>query len=131
ADPAWRNVILLKEAEAAHLARRGQEEAAFLSACDLVVLGCLLERLDAWPEFMDRAMELHHHGTRTLARLVTVTRLPDDRLRRLQEDEFRQWAPSVERLTAAMDRFYSFERKLLLGPDGDERPVPLWYLPAR
>lgn len=131
ADAAWRNVILLKEAESAHLARRGQEEPAFLAACDLLVLGCLLERLDAWPEFMNRAMELHEHGTRTLARLLAMTRLPDDRLRRLQEEEFGQWAPSVEKLSAAMDGFYCFERKLLLGPDGDDPPVPLWYLPAR
>ncbi len=129
--PAWAGVIALKEAECAYLSRRGQEEAAFLSACDLLVLASLLERLDAWPNFMDRALELHQHGTQALARLLARTRLGDDRLRELQEDEFKQWVPTVAQLSAAMGGFYAYERKLLLGPDGDEPPLPLWYLPAR
>jgi len=131
ADPAWAVVTMLKDTECAHLARRGQEEPAFLSACDLLVLASLLGRLDAWPNYMDLALELQQHGTQALARLLARTRLGDDKLRRLQEDEFRQWEPTVEQLSAAMDGFYVFERKLLLGPDGDEPPLPRWYLPAR
>jgi hypothetical protein len=127
----WRRVMLLKEAEAAHLARRGQEEFAFLSACDLAVMANLLERLDAWPSFMDRALELHERSTRTLARLLARTQLPEATLRRLQEQEFDPWVPSLKHLGAAMDGFYNFERKLLLGPQGDEPPLPLGYLPAR
>lgn len=130
-DPAWAGVILLKEAECAYLSRRGQEEPAFLSACDLLVLASLLERLDAWPTFMDRALELQQHGTQALARLLARTRLGDERLRQLQEDEFKQWVPTAAQLSDAMDGFYAYERKLLLGPDGDEPPLPLWYLPAR
>jgi hypothetical protein len=130
-DPAWPAVMMIKEAECAHLARRGQEELAFLCACDLLVLASLLERIDAWPNFMDRAMELQERGTQLLARLLSRTQLGEEKLRRLQEDEFNQWQPKVETLRAAMDGFYSFERKLLLGPDGDEPPLPLWYLPAR
>ncbi len=38
ANPAWRGVMLLKETEAANLARRGQEEPAFIAACDLLGL---------------------------------------------------------------------------------------------
>lgn len=131
ADPGWPAVMMLKEAECAHLARRGQEEPAFLSACDLLVLASLLGRLDAWPNYMDRALELQQHGTQALARLLARTQLSDEKLRRLQEDEFKQWEPTIEQLSAAMDGFYVFERKLLLGPDGDEPPLPLWYLPAR
>lgn len=131
ADPAWPAVMILEEVECAHLARRGQEEPAFLSACDLLVLANLLERLDAWPNFMDRALELQAHGTQALARLLARTQLSDEKLRRLQEDEFKPWAPTVQQLSAAMAGFYAFERKLLLGPDGDEPPLPLWYLPAR
>ncbi|MEI6534397.1 MAG: hypothetical protein WCN98_03575, partial [Verrucomicrobiaceae bacterium] len=103
ADSAWQNVIRLKEAEAVHLARRGQEEAAFLSATDLVVLGCLLERLDAWPSFMDRALEIHEHGTVMLARLLARTQLSAEKLGRLQEQEFKPWSLSVERLNDAMN----------------------------
>ncbi len=131
ADPAWQNVVRLKEAEAVHLARRGQEEAAFLSATDLVVLGCLLERLDAWPSFMDRALEIHEHGTIMMARLLERTQLSDAKLKRLQEVEFNPWSVSVERLNEAMNGFYMFERKLLLGAPEGEPPLPPGYLPAR
>ncbi len=131
ADAAWQNVVRLKEAEAVHLARRGQEEAAFLSATDLVVLGSLLERLDSWPSFMDRALEIHEHGTIMLARLLARTQLSDAKLKRLQEQEFKPWNMSVERLNEAMNGFYSFERKLLLGAPEGEPPLPAGYLPAR
>lgn len=131
ADYSWQNVIRLKEAEVVHLARRGQEEAAFLSAMDLVVLGCLLERLDAWPSFMDRALEIHEHGTIMLAMLLARTQLGEAKLSRLQEQEFKPWSLSVERLNEAMNGFYSFERKLLLGAPEGEPPLPPGYLPAR
>lgn len=130
-DLAWQNVIRLKEAEAVHLARRGQEEAAFLSATDLVVLGCLLERLDAWPSFMERTLETHEHGTAMLAKLLARTQLSDEKLKRLQEQEFKPWSLSVERLGESMNGFYSFERKLLLGAPEGEPPIPPGYLPAR
>lgn len=131
AAPAWKGVMELKEIEAVHLARRGQEEPAFLAACDLLVLAALLERLDAWPSFLDRSLELHARGTETVARLLARTHLPEEKLRRLQEEEFQPWGPSVERLATAMDGFYAFERKLLLGPGDGEPPVPPGYLPAR
>ncbi len=130
-DIAWPAVMALKDAECAYLARCGHEEPAFHSACDLLVLAHLIEQIDAWPNFMDRALELQEHGARALARLLSLTQLDDEKLRHLQEDEFKQWAPTVEHLVAAMDGFYIFERKLLLGPEGDELPLPLWYLPAR
>lgn len=131
AEFSWQNVIRLKEAEAVHLARRGQEDAAFNSATDLVVLGCLLERLDSWPSFMDRALEIHEHGTIMLAKLLGRTQLSEAKLRRLQEHEFKPWSLSVERLNDAMNGYYSFERKLLLGASEGEPPLPPGYLPAR
>lgn len=131
ADAAWTGVVLLKEAECAYLARRGHEEPAFHAACDLLVLANLIVQVHAWPNFMDRALELQEHGTRALARLLSLTQLDGDKLHRLQEEEFKPWAPTVEQLKDAMDGFYLFERKLLLGPEGDEPPLPLWYLPAR
>ncbi len=131
ADTAWSAVMLLNEAECAYLARCGHEEPAFLSACNLLVLAHLIVQIDAWPNFMDRALEFQEHGARALARLLSLTQLDDEQLRRLQEEEFKQWAPTAEHLTEAMDGFYMFERKLLFGPEGDEPPIPLWYLPAR
>jgi hypothetical protein len=124
-------VMLLKNAECAYLSRSGHEEPAFLSACDLLVLANLIEQIDAWPNFMDRALELQDHGTQSLARLLSRTQLDGEKLRHLQEDEYQPWNLTVEHLSAALDGFYVFERKLLLGPDGDEPPIPLWYLPAR
>ena len=131
AAPCWKQVLALKEAEVIHLARRGQEEAAFSSAGDLIVMSHLMSRLDAWPSFMDRALELHERGTRTLARLLAQTRLSEPVLKRLQKQEFEPWPPSLDLLSAAMDGFYNFERKLLLGPRFDEPPLPAGYLPAR
>jgi len=131
AAAAWKKVLLLKTAEAVHLARRGQEEQAFLAAMDLCCLGCLMEQLDAWPSFMDRALELHESGTQILVKLLDQTKLPEEVLKRLQEQEFAPCAPSVLRLSAAMNGFYAYERKLLLGPMNGEPPVPAWYLPAR
>jgi len=94
-------------------------------------MGCMLEQLDAWPSFMERALDCHERGSETLVRLLMQTKLPEDMLRRLQEQEFRPCAPSVERLGAAMNGFYAYERKLLLGPVNGEPAVPAWYLPAR
>lgn len=128
---AWKKVLLLKAAEAVHLARRDQEDQAFLAAIDMSFMGCMLEQLDAWPSFMERALDCHERGSETLVRLLMQTKLPEDMLRRLQEQEFRPCAPSVERLGAAMNGFYAYERKLLLGPVNGEPAVPAWYLPAR
>lgn len=128
---AWKKVLLLKVAEAAHLSRRDQEYQAFLSAIDVCYFACLLEQLNAWPSFMERALEFHQSGSETLVHLLMQTKLPEEALRDLQEQEFRQCAPSVDRLAAAMNGFYAYERKLLLGPMNGEPPVPAWYLPAR
>lgn len=130
-DPAWRSILILKQAEAAYLARRGQEEKAFLAAMDLAVLAHLLEQLDCWPSFMDRSLEMHERCAQTLAELLKHTQLSAEVLARLQEKEYAPWAPSIEALRRAMGGYYGFERKLLLGPDTHEPPLPPGYIPAR
>jgi hypothetical protein len=131
ADRAWPAVVLMKQVESAYLSRRGQEEASFLAAIDMAVLGGLLEQLDAWPSLMDRSLAFHEASTASLAELLRNTQLDAGRLKRLQEVEFKPFMPSMERLRAAMKGFYAYERKLLIGPAQDEPPLPPYYLPAR
>lgn len=130
-DPGWIAVMLLKQAEAAYLARSGREEQAFLAAMDLAVLAHLLERLDAWPSFMERSLELQERCARSLAGLLRKTNLDAETLRRLQEEEYAPWVPSADALREAMGGYYAFERKLLLGPEGGEPPLPDGYMPLR
>jgi hypothetical protein len=128
---AWKGIMVLKQAEAAYLARRGQEEQAFLAAMDMAVLAHLLERLDAWPSFTDRSLELQERCAQSLAELLKRTQLSAEVLGRLQEEEYRPWAPDVGALRNAMSGYYAYERKLLLGPDAAEPPLPPGYVPAR
>lgn len=130
-DPAWQAVMKLKQAESAYLARAGREEAAFLAAMDLAKLGHLLEQLDAWPSFMDRSLDLHKASAQSLAMLLRHTQLDAKTLRRLQEVEYRPWAPSAAALREAMSGFYGFERKLLMGPEDGEPSLPEGYIPLR
>jgi hypothetical protein len=130
-DPGWPAILLLKQAEAAYLGRSGQEQQAFLAAIDMAVLATLLERLDAWPSFTERALDLHERSAQSLAELLRNTQLNGETLRNLQENEYAPWQPSLERLRVAMGGFYTFERKLLLGPSPGEPPLPIGYTPAR
>lgn len=130
-DVAWQSIQVLKQAEAAYLARRGQEEQAFLAAMDLTVLAHLLEQLDCWPSFMERSLEMQGRCAQSLAELLKHTQLSAEVLKRLQVQEYAPWGPSVAALRSSMSGFYAFERKLLLGPDGGEPPLPPGYVPAR
>jgi hypothetical protein len=130
-DPAWHAVMKLKQAECTYLSRSGREEAAFLAAMDLAKLGHFLEQLDAWPSFMDRSLDLHQASAQSLAMLLRNTPLDAKALRRLQEEEYRPWAPSATALREAMSGFYGFERKLLVGPEDGEPPLPEGYIPLR
>ncbi len=131
AHPEWTQIILLKQAEVAYLARRDQEEAAFIAALDMAVLGHLLERLDAWPSFMRRAFDLHESSAQSLAMLLKNTRLSEERLRRLQNEEFKPWGPSDASLGRSMRGYYAYEKKLIMGPQPGEPPLPPGYVPAR
>jgi hypothetical protein len=130
-DAAWQSIQVLKQAEAAYLARRGQEEQAFLAAADLAVLAHLLEMLDCWPSFMERSIEMQERCAQSLAELLRNTQLSEAVLARLQEQEYGPWVPSVDALRGAMAGFYAYERKLLLGPDAGEPELPPGYIPAR
>ncbi|WP_206171084.1 hypothetical protein [Phragmitibacter flavus] len=128
---AWKTVMVLKQVEVEYLTRRGNEEMAFLAAVDMAVMACLLERLDTWPSFMERALDLHEAAAQSLAVLLQNTRLPEPVLMQLQLNEYGPWEASNEHLGAAMKGYYGFERKLLLGPDKGEPPLPLEYQTAR
>lgn len=130
-DAGWKGLMILKEAEVAYLTRREQEEAAFQEAIDMVELAHLLEKLDVWPSFMRRAEELHELGDKTLALLLKETRLSEAALTRLQCKEYQVWRPSDSALSSAMNGFYRYEKKLIMGPAPGDLPLPIEALPAR
>jgi hypothetical protein len=128
--PEWKKIMLLKQAEAAYLTRRDQEESAFLAAMDMAVLARLLERVEAWPSFTHRAMELQERAAQSVGLLLKDTHLSEKSLARLQMAEFAPWAPSESGLAHAMNGFYMYERKLIMGPLEGEPPLPADCLPA-
>lgn len=118
-DPRWRQVLVLKQAEAAYLSRRMQEEAAFTAAIDLAELGWRLEQIWAWPSCYKRALESQKLAAQTLADLLRQTRLPEATLRQFQR-QFNVCQPTMEILQGAMNAFYVHEKKLILGPKSGE-----------
>lgn len=123
---AWTSLAVLKQAEAAYLARRGDEMAAFSAAIDLAELARRLQDLWAWPSYYDRALEAHQRCCQLLAELLKNTRLRSEELESLQ-NYFADCAPSDEILRDALGAFYLFEKKLMLGPVSGE---PLDTLPG-
>lgn len=118
-DPRWHQVLLLKQAEAAYLSRRMQEEAAFTSAIDLAELGWRLEQIWAWPSCYQRSLETQTLAAQTLADLLRQTRLPESMLRQFQR-QFNVCQPTTKMLEGAMNAFYVHEKKLILGPKSGE-----------
>lgn len=119
ADPRWHQVLVLKQAEAAYLSRRMQEEAAFTAAIDLAELGWRLEQLWAWPSCYQQSLEAQKLAAQTLADLLRQTRLPEATLRQFQR-QFSVCQPTTEMLQGAMNAFYVHEKKLILGPKSGE-----------
>ncbi len=130
-DPGWSAILLIKQAEASYLARIGDEQAAMRAAVDMAVLARLVQRLDAWPSFMERSLDLHAASARVLAELLRTTQLSESELRYLQLTEYEPWEPSLKDLSQSMRGYYCFERKLLLGPELGEPDLPPGYVPAR
>jgi hypothetical protein len=128
--PEWAKIMLLKQAEVAYLDRRGEEESAILAATDMTVLASLLEGVEAWPSFTQRTMELQESAAQSIALLLKETHLPEPVLTRLQFKEFGRWAPSEAGLSHAMNGFYMYERKLIMGPLEGEPALPAECLPA-
>ncbi|MBN8418066.1 MAG: hypothetical protein J0L73_04045 [Verrucomicrobia bacterium] len=118
-NPRWQQVMVLKQAEAAYLSRRMQEEAAFTAAIDLAELGWRLEQIWAWPSCYQRALEAQKLSAQTLADLLRQTRLPEATLRQFQR-QFNVCQPTTEVLEGAMNAFYVHEKKLILGPKSGE-----------
>jgi hypothetical protein len=114
-DPRWHQAMLLKQAEAAYLSRRMQEEEAFTAAIDLAELGWRLEQIWAWPSCYQRSLEAQTLAAQTLADLLRQTRLPEATLRQFQR-QFNVCQPTTEILARAMSAFYVHEKKLILGP---------------
>lgn len=118
-DPRWQQALLLKQAEAAYLSRRMQEEEAFTAAIDLAELGWRLEPVWAWPSCYRRALEAQTLAAQTLADLLRQTKLPEATLRQFQR-QFSVCQPAVEKLEQAMGAFYVHEKKLIFGPQSGE-----------
>ena len=139
---AWTTLALLKQAEAAYLMRRGEDEAAFTVAIDLAELARSLQELHAWPSFYDRSLQIFERASQTLVELLKTTRLDSVRLGEFQ-NEYVKCAPSDEVLRAAMSAWFMFEKKLMLGPESGEpddtlpggifyqRPGRLFFKPNR
>lgn len=118
-DPRWHQALRLKQAEAAYLSRRMQEEGAFTAAIDLAELGWRLEQIWAWPSCYERSLEAQTFAAQTLADLLRQTKLPESTLRQFQR-QFNVCQPRVEMLAGAMNAFYVHEKKLILGPKSGE-----------
>lgn len=118
-DPRWHQALRLKQAEAAYLSRRMQEEEAFTAAIDLAEIGWRLEQIWAWPSCYERSLEAQTFAAQTLADLLRQTKLSEATLRQFQR-QFNVCQPTVEMLESAMNAFYVHEKKLLLGPKSGE-----------
>lgn len=119
ADPRWQQAMLLKQAEAAYLSRRMQEEAAFTAAIDLAELGWRLEQIWAWPSCYRLSLEAQKLAAQTLADLLRQTKLTESTLRQFQR-QFNVCQPTTKVLEGAMNAFYVHEKKLILGPKSGE-----------
>jgi hypothetical protein len=118
-DPRLHQMMVLKQAEAAYLSRRMQEEAAFTAAIDLAEFGWRLEQIWAWPSCYQRSLEAQKLAAQTLADLLRQTKLPEATLRQFQR-QFSVCQPTTEVLEGAMNAYYVHEKKLILGPKSGE-----------
>ncbi|MCB1224437.1 MAG: hypothetical protein KDK99_01390 [Verrucomicrobiales bacterium] len=118
--PAWIYAAVLKQVEAAYLDRRGEEEAAFAAAIDLLELSRRLQDILAWPSFHQRGVELHYRSLRTLCELLRDTTLSAQKLEQIQR-EFDACEPTDAHFKQVLiPAFYLHEKKLLLGPQSGE-----------
>lgn len=118
-QPQWRLVLLLKQAEAAYLFRRMQEEQAFVAAVDLAEMGWRLEKIRAWPSYYALALESQARAAQTLADLLQHTKLSADLLHQFQR-QYSAAQPDGALLEHAMNAFYVHEKKLILGAKSGE-----------
>lgn len=117
--PAWPHAACLLQAQAAYLARRGDEEPALIAAMDLAELSRRLQDVWAWPGYMHQALELQFASVKLLADLLKSTHLSSAALARFQE-EFSVCQPDDNLMKQACGAYYLHEKKLLLGPASGE-----------
>lgn len=116
---AWAHAAYLLQAQAAYLARRGDEAPAFVAAMDLAELSRRLQEVWAWPGYMRDALDLQFASVKLLAELLKNTHLDGAALARFQE-EFSDCQPNEELMRQACAAYYVHEKKLLLGPASGE-----------
>lgn len=113
--PNWGIISLMKQAEAAYLVRRGEEEAAFAAALDLAELAARLQEMEAWPSFYSRSLDVHTRSVQLMAHLLGGTRLSGAALGASQQ-VFAACLLSDKQLKEhLLPAFYLHEKKLLLG----------------
>jgi hypothetical protein len=117
--PSWIHAATLLQAQAAYLARRGDEEPAFVAAVDIAEMGRRLQEIWAWPGYMQRAFDLQAASVQILAELLKTTRLDSATLGRFQE-EFIQCRPDDDLMRQACAAYYLNEKKMLLGAASGE-----------
>lgn len=119
---AWTTLTILKQAEAAYLMRRGEEEAAFTAAIDLAELSRSLQDIHAWPSYYDRSLRMFERACQSIVVLLQASKtLNQKKLQTLQE-EFVKCAPSDQVLRSAMSAWYLFEKKVMMGVESREAP---------
>ena len=122
---AWTTLAILKQAEAAYLMRRGEEEAAFTAAIDLAELARSLQDLHAWPSYYDRSLKMSERACQSIVNLLQASKTLDQRKLLTLQDEFAKCVPSDAVLRAAMSAWYLFEKKVMMGPESREPPNTL------
>jgi hypothetical protein len=120
----WPHVIFLLQAQAAYLARRGEEAEAFTAATDLAELSRRVLELNAWPGYVWRAQDLGAGAAQTFAELLRQTRLDAATLAGFQE-QFARCEPGTELMRQYCAAFYLHEKKCLLGDQSGEPPETL------
>ncbi|MEN3941312.1 hypothetical protein WJU23_08460 [Prosthecobacter sp. SYSU 5D2] len=117
--PSWGHATTLLQAQAAYLARRGDEEPAFVAAIDLAEMSRRLQEIWAWRGYLQRALELQTASVQILAELLKSTRLDSITLGRFQQ-EFIQCRPDDNLMRQACAAYYLNEKKRLLGSASGE-----------
>jgi hypothetical protein len=122
----WVPLGLLKQAEVAYFARRGEQFTAFNAALDLAEMSRRLKDIQAWPSYYLRSQELHQRTCESLAGLLAESRLSAPQLE-AHQNIFMACSPTDDGLSSALTAFYIFEKKLLLGVNSQE---PLDKMPG-
>ena len=130
----WRELSLIKQAEAIHLQRSGFEVSAFRAGFDLMEFGKKVQELKAWPNYFLTGVDIYQRGVETVKILIDHTRMNSDQLGALQ----RTFASSMHQpptradLEAFFRASYGLEKTILTeAGTAPPRPGISSYLIAR